>query len=247
MGKYVLDHFNWQAIFYTQIGFCCIIALWFWKRQDETLLVEKRIKFTKNLFIDGFKELIKYPNTIGYTIISGFVMGSFMVYLSSSQQVFQDQYFLKEEFPYIFAGLAISMGLAIFLNGILVMKLGMKKIIDFSMLGYMLVSLTYVLLFSQTKNPSIEVLLLFFAAQFFTIGFLFGNLRAMAMQPVGHIAGIASAITGLISTLMAVSISVFIGRYISDTVLPLFIGFFVCSSCSIFIIIYLSRINKKIN
>ena len=72
------------------------------------------------------EKLIKYPNTIGYTIISGFVMGSFMVYLSSSQQVFQDQYFLKEEFPYIFAGLAISMGLAIFLNGILVMKLGMK-------------------------------------------------------------------------------------------------------------------------
>jgi DHA1 family bicyclomycin/chloramphenicol resistance-like MFS transporter len=245
MGKYVLDHFSWQAIFYTQIGFCSIIALWFWKRQAETLLVENRIKFTKNLFIDGFKELIKYPNTIGYTIISGFVMGSFMVYLSSSQQVFQDQYFLKEEFPYIFAGLAISMGLAIFLNGILVMKLGMKKIINFSMLGFMLVSLTYVLLFSQTKNPSIEVLLLFFAAQFFTIGFLFGNLRAMAMQPVGHIAGIASAITGLISTLMAVFISVFIGRYVTDTVLPLFIGFFVCSICSIFIIIYLSKINKK--
>ena len=38
MGKYVLDHFNWQAIFYTQIGFCCIIALWFWKRQDENTL-----------------------------------------------------------------------------------------------------------------------------------------------------------------------------------------------------------------
>jgi DHA1 family bicyclomycin/chloramphenicol resistance-like MFS transporter len=246
MGKYILDHFSWQAIFYTQIGFGLIIAFWFWKRQPETLKEENRVKFTKNLFIDGFKELIKHPTTIGYTIISGFVTGSFMVYLSSSQQVFQAQYFLKEEFPYIFAGLAIAMGAAIFLNGIFVMKFGMKKIIHFSMVGFMLVSLIYILLFAQTQNPSIEVLLLFFALQFFSIGFLFGNLRAMAMQPVGHIAGIASAITGLISTLMAVPISIFIGRYVSDTVLPLFIGFLVCSVCSIFILIYLSKKNKAI-
>jgi DHA1 family bicyclomycin/chloramphenicol resistance-like MFS transporter len=247
LGKYVLDHFSWQAIFYTQIGFSFIIAFWFWKRQPETLKEENRIKFSKNLFVDGFKELIKYPISIGYTVISGFVTGSFMVYLSSSQQVFQDQYSMKDEFPFIFASLAIAIGAAIFLNGFLVMKLGMKKIIQFSLIGYMIVSLIYILLFAQTQNPSIEVLLLFFALQFFAIGFLFGNLRAMAMQPVGHIAGIASAITGLISTLMAVPIGVFVGSYVSNTVLPLFIGFLVCSVCSIFILILLNKLsfNKK--
>ena len=247
LGKYVLDHFSWQAIFYTQIGFSFIIAFWFWKRQPETLKEENRIKFSKNLFVDGFKELIKYPISIGYTVISGFVTGSFMVYLSSSQQVFQDQYSMKDEFPFIFASLAIAIGAAIFLNGFLVMKLGMKKIIQFSLIGYMLVSLIYILLFAQTQNPSIEVLLLFFALQFFAIGFLFGNLRAMTMQPVGHIAGIASAITGLISTLMAVPIGVFVGSYVSNTVLPLFIGFLVCSVCSIFILILLNKLsfNKK--
>ena len=244
LGKYILDHFNWQAIFYTQIGFCCIIAFWFWKRQPETLKEENRIKFTRNLFKDGFKELMKYPTTIGYTIISGFVTGSFMVYLSSSQQVFQDQYLMKDQFPYIFAGLAIAMGAAIFLNGIYVMTLVMIKIIHYSMVGYMLVSLLYILLYSQSNNPPIEVLLLFFALQFFAIGFLFGNLRSLAMQPVGHIAGIASAITGLISTLMAVPISIFIGRYVSDTVLPLFIGFFVCSACSVMILFYLHKKHK---
>jgi ABC-type phosphate transport system permease subunit len=51
----------------------------------------------------------------------------------------------------------------------------------------------------------------------------FGNLRAMAMEPVGHIAGIAAAVTGFISTIMAVPISIFIGRFISDTALPLFV------------------------
>ena len=236
IGKFILDHYNWQAIFYMQIGFCLLIAFWFWKRQPETLTDENRIKFNGSLFTDGFIELIRYRKTIAYTLISGFVTGSFMVYLSSSQQVFQEQYGLKEAFPYIFAGLATSTGAAILLNGFFVVRFGMKKIINFATIGFFIVSLLYILLFWNSSNPNIEILLTFFALQFFFLGFLFGNLRAIAMQPVGHIAGIAAAITGLICTLMAVPISIFIGRYVEDTALPLFIGFSVCSLLSIFII-----------
>ena len=61
--------------------------------------------------------------------------------------------------------------------------------------------------------------------QFFAIGFLFGNLRALAMQPLGHIAGIGAAINGFISTVMAVPIANYIGSFVNTSVLPLFIGF----------------------
>jgi DHA1 family bicyclomycin/chloramphenicol resistance-like MFS transporter len=56
--------------------------------------------------------------------------------------------------------------------------------------------------------------LAFFALQFFTIGFLFGNLRALAMEPMGHIAGVGSALNGFISTVMAVPIANFIGGFV---------------------------------
>lgn len=246
MGKFILDHYNWEAIFFFQIVFCLFIALWFWKRQVETLNEENRIPFKVSLFTDGFVELIKYRKTIAYTLISGFVTGSFMVYLSSSQQVFQEQYSLKEAFPYIFAGLATSSGAAILLNGFFVMRFGMKKIINFATLGFFMVSLVYILMFWNSPNPTIEVLLTFFVLQFFFLGFLFGNLRAIAMEPVGHIAGIAAAITGLISTLMAVPISIFIGRYVADTALPLFIGFSICSLVSLLIIAALKYKELKI-
>lgn len=59
------------------------------------------------------------------------------------------------------------------------------------------------------------------------------------MEPIGHIAGIGAAITGFISTMMAVPISIFIGKFVKDTALPLFIGFLVCSSLSVLIVIYL--------
>ncbi len=88
LGKFMLDHYDWKAIFYIQIVFSLLISFWFCYRQAETLAIENRIKFSKNLFIDGFNELIKYTQTIGFTVISGFITGSFMVYLSSSQQLF---------------------------------------------------------------------------------------------------------------------------------------------------------------
>ncbi|WP_103068279.1 multidrug effflux MFS transporter [Aquimarina sediminis] len=245
LGKSILDHYNWQAIFYIQLIFGVLISIWFWKRQAETLEVSKRIKFTPSIFVDGIKELAKHKDTIGFTIISGFITGSFMVYLSTSQQIFEQQYHLKEEFPYIFGLLAISIGTAIFLNGTLVLKYGMEKLVTTSLFAFFGISLLYIVMFYNSPNPSVVVLLLFFGLQFFAIGFLFGNLRALAMQPVGHIAGIAAAITGFISTIMAVPISTYIGRFVLDTTLPLFIGFLVCAILSIIILVYLKVSVKK--
>jgi len=239
MGKFVLDHYNWQAIFYIQLFFSIVVSCWFWLRQPETLALGKRVKFTSHIFIDGLKEIKKSKRTIGFTIISGFITGSFMVYLSTAQQIFQIQYDLKEQFPYIFASLAIAIGSATFLNGTLVVKFGMEKMVTTSLLTFFGISLLYIVLFIGNANPPIVILLMFFALQFFAIGFLFGNLRALAMEPVGHIAGVGAAITGFISTMMAVPISTLIGRFVSDTALPLFIGFLVCSILSILILMYL--------
>ena len=245
LGKFVLDHYSWRGIFYIQVLISILVSWWFWKRQPETLSIQNQKSFSKKGFMGEFKELIKHKRTIGFTVIAGFITGSFMVYLSSAQQIFQDQYNLKEEFPLIFAGLAISIGSAVFLNGILVLKFGMERLITAALVSFFVVSATYIALFYNTSNPDVRVLFLFFALQFFSIGFLFGNLRAMAMEPVGHIAGIAAAITGFISTIMAVPISIFIGRFISDKALPLFIGFSICAALSIGLLIYLKRDERR--
>ncbi|MBE0392052.1 multidrug effflux MFS transporter [Flavobacterium sp. PL002] len=246
LGKFVLDYYNWHGIFYIQVVISLLVSFWFWKRQPETLSLENKKVFSATGFIGEFKELFKFKKTVGFTIISGFVTGSFMVYLSSSQQIFQNQYHLEEEFPYIFAGLAIAIGAAVFSNGVLVIKYGMEKLITVALVSFFVVSATYVALFYNTPNPDVRILILFFALQFFSIGFLFGNIRAMAMEPVGHIAGTAAAVTGCISTIMAVPISIFIGRFIDDTALPLFIGFSICAALAISLLIYLKSDEKRV-
>lgn len=245
MGQFILNHYTWEGIFYVQIGISVLVGFWFWWRQTETLVLENRIPFSVKRIYMGFKETLKHKTTVGYTLIQGFVVGSFLVYLSASQEIFQNQYGLETEFPYIFAGLAIAIGVAILLNATFVVRFGMEKMVRTSLLGFFSVSVLYLLIFSSVEQPNIYILLAFFALQFFCIGFLFGNLRALAMQPVGHIAGIAAAITGLISTLMAVPISTFIGRFVVQGTLPLFIGFSACSGISLCILWYVKRCTNR--
>ena len=242
LGKVLLDLYGWQFIFISQLIYGFIIMLWLWKRQPETLVKEKRIPFKAYLYIKSVKEFFKYKQAIVFTLISGFIMGSFMVYLSTTEYIFRNQYNLAEEFPFIFACLAISVGLATFLNGTLVIKYGMLKLVKIFTVSFTLISLIYILFFYGKSNPSIYILIFFFGIQFFSIGFLFGNLRALAMQPIGHIAGMGAAINGFLSTIMAVPIATYIGSFINNTSLPLFIGFFICGTFSL---ILLNTLNVK--
>jgi len=235
IGQFILNAFDWKAIFYFQIIFVTLTIIWFSIRQEETLFPDKRIKISKHLFTDGLKEYFKFRDPITYTIIAGFINGAFISYLSSSQQIFQVQYQMQDEFPYIFGGLAFSFGLAALFNASLVLKYGMMKLVRISFYFYISISFIYIIFFSgftqamisQTEigNPHLVILIAFIALLFLSLGFISGNLSALAMQPIGHIAGIGAAIYSFLSMTIGVVIAILIGSFIDDSSFPLFVGF----------------------
>jgi DHA1 family bicyclomycin/chloramphenicol resistance-like MFS transporter len=244
-GKLLLIYYDWKAIFISQLILGLIVISWVWWRQPETLIEENRKQFKITLFADGVKEFIKHRNSVVSTLIVGLLSGAFMVYLSSSQQIFQEQYGLVDEFPYIFSGLAAGIGLATFLNGNLVVRFGMFKLASFFMLLFALLSLGFAFFYYNSPNPSSTILIAFFGLMLFFMGFMFGNVNALAMQPIGHIAGIGAAILGFTSTLIAVPIATFIGSFIQDSVFPLFVGLAICGSLATLLIYYLKYADNK--
>ena len=245
LGQLMLNFYNWQAIFYINLIFGTLVMVWFWLRQEETLPKARRIKFSSHLFWDGVKEFFKYKDAVGFTLVSGFITGSFIVYLSTSQQIFEQQYHMADMFPYIFASLAVSVGLSTFLNSRLVVRFGARNIAFIASIAYTLISLVYIMLFWSGQNPNVVVLISFFAIQFFAVGLLFGNLRALAMEPLGHIAGIGAALNGFISTVMAVPIANYIGSFVNQSVLPIFVGFTIFGLLSVLVFLRLKVINGR--
>ncbi|MCT4644672.1 MAG: multidrug effflux MFS transporter, partial [Carboxylicivirga sp.] len=244
-GKVMLDNFGWQSIFTSQLIFGFVVILWLWLRQEETLADDQKKKMTWSLFSKGFKEYVRHKQTMVFTFVTGLIFASFIAFLSACQQIIQEQYGLVEEFTYIFSGIALIMGLSSFFNGALVVKYGMMKLTYIFVIVLTLSSLVYVVSYYEAPNPNIIIFLIFLSLTVFALGFIFGNVNALTMQPIGHIAGIGAAFSGFLSTLIAVPIATLIGQFIDQSAWSLFAGFAICGILSLVLVIYMKSYNRK--
>lgn len=226
VGQGVMLMSSWRHIFTFFLIFALFVGCWFFIRQPETLPPSDRkpFKWAELMRSTGF--ILTHKKVMGYTIASGFIFGAFLAYLSASQAIFQSIYDTGGRFPLYFALLAFSIGLASFVNGKLVMRLGMYKLCNYALLGFLFFSsaLTYLAWRNQGVPPLSQFVGLLFAA-FFCVGILFGNLGAISMQPLGHIAGLGAAVTNSLSGFMSVPIAIFIGQFIENTITPVGLGF----------------------
>ena len=226
IGQLVLIVADWRFIFAMFLALGVTLVVWFWKRQPETLARENRIPFSFFCLLLDIRSIFRIREALGYTLTMGFVFGAFIGYLSSSQQIFQVQYQLFDLFPLYFGILACSIGCASLLNARLVMRFGMRRLSRFALNAICFPSAAFFLyaLFYD-GHPPLNLLMAYLLLLFFFFGILFGNLNAMAMEPLGHIAGLGSALIGSVSTLMSVVFGVVIADAYDQTVLPLVAGF----------------------
>ena len=163
---------------------------------------------------------------LGYTLASGCVFGAFIGYLGSAQQIFQERYGLGARFPLYFAMLAIAIGSASFASSRLVMRHGARHLSNWAMrtlFGISVVCLGFA--YAANGYPPLAALLAYLMLSFFCVGLLMGNLNALAMQPLGHVAGTGAAIVGGLSTLISLALGTIVGQSYNETVLPLVAGF----------------------
>jgi DHA1 family bicyclomycin/chloramphenicol resistance-like MFS transporter len=246
IGQAILLAAGWRAIFGVLLALSLIVLAWFGLRQPETLSPRHRLPFSPKKIATALVEVGRHRIALSYTVVTGFVMGAFLGYLSSAQQIFQDLYGQGLLFPFIFGTLALSLGCALFFNSRIVMRLGMRRLVDRAMMTFSVLSSAYfaIVCLFDGRSP-FWMLMVFLLAAFFCIGFLFGNLNAIAMRPLGHIAGTASAVIGALSTFLSVPIAFLIGRLYNNTTLPLVGGFALLSLTSLCIMRWAYRARKR--
>jgi len=226
VGQAVLLVSSWRAIFAALVVIAALNALWLGLRQPETLPRARRVPFSLRNIARGCAETFRSPIAFGYTLASGFVFGGFISYLSMSQQVFQEQYRLGTKFPVFFGLLASAIGLASFVNGKLVMRFGMRRLSRTALICDCVLCVCALLgTMAFQGHPPLFAFVGFMLLCFFCNGLLFGNFSARSMEPVGHIAGVASAVIGSLSGMIGLALGTFFGRAYDGTVLPLVAGF----------------------
>ena len=233
IGQGILRLAGWRGIFGSFLVFALITVTWFAVRIPETLTPADRRPFSARRILSAVREIVGIRPSVGYALTAGLMNGVFIGYLNSSQQIFQEQYALGELFPLFFAIISLSLGTAAFVNARLVMRYGMSKLVRWALGTQVILAVLFVgvsVVFAG--HPPLWSLMAFLMVAFFCNGILFGNLNSMAMQPLGHLAGVGAAAIGSFSTLISMLLGTLIGRSYNGTVFPLVIGLVVLAGLS---------------
>jgi DHA1 family bicyclomycin/chloramphenicol resistance-like MFS transporter len=234
LGQGILSIAGWRSIFGGILLFALITVLWFALRIPETLALENRAPFSVGRIVDSTREVLKTRPALGYTLAAGLISGVFLGYLNSSQQIFQEQYALGELFPLYFSTVSLSLGMASFLNARLVMRYGMIRLVRWALGTEFGLAVIYLgVSIALTGHPPLWSLMAYLMVSFFCTGILFGNMNSLAMEPLGHLAGIGAAVVGSLSTLISMLLGTVIGRSYDGTILPLVVGMATLSGISI--------------
>ncbi|MDO8882155.1 MAG: multidrug effflux MFS transporter [Pseudotabrizicola sp.] len=231
LGQFIIAGFGWRSIFLAFLLFSGITVLWLTIRQPETLARAERRPFRAAPLWAALREVLGVRSirlsvlaqTLGFAALFGT--------LSSTQQLFDQTYGRAESFPLYFALIALIAGTSSLLNASLVMRLGMRRLVLVSFATQALVSGAFVIAFALALWPAPDVFPVEFLAYliwtigvFFMVGMTIGNLNALALEPVGHIAGMAASVVGALSTVFSVLLAAPVGLAFNGTPLPLMIG-----------------------
>lgn len=227
LGQAVLMVAPWEAIFglLGVAGFALIV--WIALRLPETLHPEFRQPVEAGRILRAFAEAITNRQSIGYTLAMTAITGALFGFINSSQQIFFDVFEAPDAFAGAFAAIASGIAVASILNARLVERLGSRLIGHTALLGFIGFGALHAAV-ALSGNETIWTFGVLQGLTMFCFGFIAGNFGAMAMEPMGHIAGTASSAQGFISTVFGSLAGFFIGQQFNGSAAPMAIGITVC-------------------
>jgi DHA1 family bicyclomycin/chloramphenicol resistance-like MFS transporter len=232
LGSGIIASFGWRSIFLAFILFSVISMLWMLMRQPETLAPENRRPLRAGPLWEALREVLTSRLIVTSIAVQTLIFGALFGTLSSTQPIFDQTFGRADSFPLWFALIALLAGSASVLNASLVGRLGMRYLIVTTLSVQIVFSGGMALMneFALWPEPLVfPAFILWMVGVFAMAGLTIGNLNALALEPVGHIAGMASSVIGAVSTVFAVMIAAPLGLAFDGTSLPLMVGVAVLS------------------
>ncbi|TVS05197.1 MAG: Bcr/CflA family efflux MFS transporter [Rhodobacteraceae bacterium] len=247
MGAGIIWLSNWRMVFFSFVVFGLISGLWLMLRQPESLPPENRRPLHLRSLVRALVEIVTNPAVMVYVLALTFAFAPLFAWLSNLPMIFDDVYDRASTFHFWFAATALVAGTAAIVNAKLVLKLGMKRIATWAFAWQATVSALFLGLM-QMGLPAPWDFALFFAfmcTAFFSIGLTFGNLNALALQPLGHMAGIGASVVMSLSTVGSVLIAVPISLAYDGTPIPLIFGMILCACTALSLMLLARRVAQE--
>lgn len=229
IGQLILALSDWRELFILLALYGLGLALWGGLRIPETLHEEDRRPLSVAAIWQASLQTLTVRASIGNTIASTLAFGSLFAFIGSIQQIVFDVFGRPGMIGLVFGCIAGPMALSSYANSRLVLRLGARRLLLLALLSLTGMALLH-LLVALSWGETIWSFVVLQALTMACFGLVGANAGALAMQPVGHIAGTASAIQGLMTTVGGALIGMVVGQAFDGTTLPLIAGFAICGA-----------------
>jgi DHA1 family bicyclomycin/chloramphenicol resistance-like MFS transporter len=223
-GQATLAFASWRAIFFGLAAMGAMMLVWSLWRLPETLHPQYRRRLDAATIWAGARETLTNRQSLGYTLAFTMMMGALMGYINSIQQIVFDVFHRPGLIGVAFAAVALPMAATSYLNSRLVERIGTRRIAHFGLALFTFFAAIHL----AAALSGREGLWLFLVLQGLTMacfGLASANFGALAMQPLGHVAGTASSVQGTIGTIGGALLGLMVGQSFDFTIVPLAAGF----------------------
>lgn len=244
VGTGIIALAGWRGIFVAFMLWAVVVSLWLGLRQPETLTPERRRPLRPAVLAAGITEILSNRNVVLVIAVLTLIYGILFGTLSSVQQIFARTFQSESAFPWYFGGISLIAAGASFLNASIVVQLGMRPVIRATLLVELILSATLALITATGAlqgTAYFAAFLFWIQSIFFMMGLCLGNLNALGMEPLGHLAGLGSSVISALSTVAAVAIAVPIGLAFDGTPLALAIGSCACCAGALILLHFVER------
>ncbi|MFT4015272.1 MAG: multidrug effflux MFS transporter [Paracoccus sp. (in: a-proteobacteria)] len=244
IGAGLIHLVGWHGVFGSFVVMALIGAGWVNLRQAETLPPQRRRPMRLPNLLSGAREVLGDQQVRLVTIVMTLGFGQMFALLSSAQQLFSVTYGKGDAFPMWFAAMALLSGSGTMLNARYVLRLGMRRIVKSAYAMQVVVSgVMLVMVFGDLLPEGLRfpAFFLWAVSVFFMAGVTFGNLNAMALQRMGHLAGMAASVVASASTIGAVALAAPVGLLYDGTARPIVLATLLCSGLALFL---MRRVNE---
>jgi MFS transporter, DHA1 family, multidrug resistance protein len=223
IGQVIMLVLPWRGIFAALAVFGFAVTLWVATRLPETLHPEDRLAIAPDRIWAAFRVSLTSRSATGYMLAVMCLMGGLFGFINSAQQIFVDTFGAPRLFTAVFAGIALFMAVASLLNSRVVGRVGTRAVSHTALLGFLFVAVIHVAIVAS-GHESLASFALLQAGAMFCFGLVASNFGALAMEPLGHVAGTASSVQGFVTTAGGALLGFLVGQHYDGTTLPLEIG-----------------------
>jgi len=240
LGASIALFASWRWVFGVLTLFGAGVGVWVALKLPETLHEDDRTPIVPSRILHNFGVALRSRPGMGYALAMTCLIGALFGFVNCVEQVFHEVFNQPTIFPIAFALMAGCMSLSSLCNAWLVGRMGMRPLSHRALIAFIAISVLHAAI-AISGHESIVTFTLLQAAAMFAFGLMSGNFNAMAMEPMGHIAGAAASLQGMVSALGGSLIGFYIGQQFNRTTVPITIGYALCGILALAGVLYAER------